>query len=109
MKHITLHVTHQESDADGRRKIIRVKIADTDVPEIANSKGIHNIPLLLTHALSIGGESARERIGFDYLFNKPVAGDSQAGGFLLGEEIGFHYVFDVPTDDPDVFGFVMTE
>ena len=109
LKHITLHVTRQEADDNGRRKIVRVKVAETNMPEVENGKGMRNIPLLTTHALSIGGENVGERIGFDYLFNQPVMGDPQAGGFYLGEEVGFPYVFDVPTDDPNVFGFVMTE
>lgn len=108
LKYIKLHVTRQEADGSGKRRIVRVKIADTNVPEVASDKGIHNIPLLLTHALSIGGENVSERIGFDYLFSKAIEGDANAGGFILGEEVGFPYVFD-PTDDPDVFGFVLTE
>jgi len=108
MKKITLHVTHQEADGDGRRKIVRVKVADTDIMEVEDGKGKRNLPLLLTHALSIGGNSIAERMGFDYLFRRPIDGDEQAGGFPLGEEIGFPYVFN-PTDNPNVFGFVMTE
>lgn len=106
LKHITLHITRQEADATGRRKTVRVKVADTNVPEVGHGKGLRNIPLLLTHALSVGGESVAERIGFDYLFNQQVNGNE--GGFYLGEETGFPYVFN-PTDAPDVFGFVLTE
>lgn len=108
MKHITLHVTRQEPDESGKRKTIRFKVADTNVPEIQDSKGIRNVPLLFTHALSIGGENVAGRIGFDYLFDQSVNGSQSVGGFVLGEEIGFPYVFN-PTDDPDVFGFVLTE
>lgn len=107
LKHITLHVTRQEADGSGRRKAVRVKVADTDVPELANGKGMRNVPLLLTHALSVGGERVTERIGFDYLFKEPVAGNAQCGGFVLGEYVGFPYVFGVATDDPDVWGFVL--
>ena len=108
MKYIKLHVTRQEANAAGRRKIVRVKIADTNVPEVVEGEGKRNIPLLLTHALSIGGENVAERIGFDYLFNKPVDGNPDTGGFPLGEETGFPYVFN-PTDDPEVFGFELLE
>lgn len=107
LKYITLHVTRQEADVSGRRKTVRVKVADTDVPELSSGKGMRNIPLLLTHALSVGGEGVSERFGFDYLFKEPVAGDAQCGGFVLGEEAGFPYVFGVATDDPDVWGFVL--
>ena len=103
LKHITLHVTRQEADGSGRRKTVRVKVADTDVPELSGGKGMRSVPLLLTHALSIGGENVAERIGFDYLF-KYIEGEATAGGFKLGEEVGFPYVLN-PTDDPNVFGF----
>lgn len=107
LKHITLHVTRQEADGSGRRKTVRVKVADTDVPELSGGKGMRSVPLLLTHALSVGGENVSERIGFDYLFREAVAGDSEGGGFVLGEERGFPYVFGVATDDPDVWGFIL--
>lgn len=107
LKHITLHVTRQEADSSGRRKTVRVKVADTDVPELASGKGMRNVPLLLTHALSIGGERVAERMGFDYLFKEPVDGDAVGGGFVLGEEKGFPYVFGVATDAPEVWGFVL--
>ncbi len=107
LKHITLHVTRQEADASGRRKTVRIKVADTDVPELADGKGMRNVPLLLTHALSVGGERVAERIGFDYLFSEAVAGDANGGGFVLGEEKGLPYVFGVATDAPDVWGFVL--
>lgn len=108
MKHITLHVTWQVPDEYGRRKGIRVKVADTNVPELLDGKGIRNLPLLLTHALSIAGDNVERLIGFDYLFEAFTGATIGVGGFALGEEIGFHYVFE-PTDDPNVFGFVMTE
>lgn len=108
LQHIKLHVTRQEPDATGRRKIVRVKVADTNMPGVDDGKGTRNVPLLLTHALSIGGENVAERIGFDYLFDRPVDGSPDAGGFPLGEETGFPYVFN-PTDDPDVFGFELLE
>lgn len=107
LQHIKLHVTRQEPDADGRRKIVRVKVADTNMPAVDDGKGTRNVPLLLTHALSIGGENVAERIGFDYLF-KPIEGEATLGGFTLGEEVGFPYVFN-PTDDPNVFGFELLE
>lgn len=94
MKYIKLHVTRQEANSTGRRKIVRVKVADTNVPDTGGGKGTRNVPLLLTHALSIGGENVAERIGFEYLFSKHVEGDAQGGGFLLGVERGFPYVFD---------------
>ena len=107
LKHITLHVTRQECDVSGRRKSVRVKVASSDVPEVVGGKGMRNIALLLTHALSIGGVNAGERIGFDYLFKERVEGDALCGGFLLGEESGFPYVFGVATDESDVWGFVL--
>lgn len=107
LQHIKLHVTRQEPDATGRRKIVRVKVADTNMPGVDDGKGTRNVPLLLTHALSIGGENVAERIGFDYLFSEAVAGDANGGGFVLGEEKGLPYVFGVATDDPDVWGFVL--
>lgn len=107
LKHITLHVTRQEADGSGRRKNVRVKLADSNVPETSDGKALRNVPLLLTHALSKGGEKVTERIGFDYLF-KPIDGEATLGGFTLGEEVGFPYVFN-PTDDPDVFGFELLE
>ena len=107
LKHITLHVTRQEADVSGRRKTVRVKVAESDVPELSGGRGMRNIPLLLTHALSVGGEGVAERFGFDYLFRKPVAGDPDGGGFVLGEEAGFPYVFGAATDDADVWGFVL--
>lgn len=103
LQYIKLHVTRQEPDADGRRKIVRVKVADSNMPDVDDGKGTRNVPLLLTHALSIGGENVAERIGFDYLF-KYIEGQATAGGFKLGEEVGFPYVLN-PTDDPNVFGF----
>lgn len=114
MKHITLHVTRQEADSNGRRKVIRVKVADTDVPQtqtklldnVSRLVGIRNIPLLLTHALSIGGDNVASLLGFDYLFDQTIFGEPTNGGFLLGVEVGFHYVFE-PTDDPNVFGFYL--
>ena len=107
LKHITLHVTRQEADVSGRRKTVRVKVAATDVPELSGGRGMRSVPLLLTHALSVGGEGVTERMGFDYLFREPVSGDAQGGGFVLGEESGFPYVFGVATDDPAVWGFVL--
>ena len=108
MKHITLHITRQEVDANGRRKIVRVKVADTDVPQVEDGSGIRNVPLLLTHAMSIGGNDAQQRLGFDYVFDRHIDGSPGVGGFPLGEETGFPYVFN-PTDDPDVFGFELLE
>ncbi|MBQ4393295.1 MAG: hypothetical protein II826_09340 [Prevotella sp.] len=107
LKHITLHVTRQEADDSGRRKTVRIKVAESDVPELSGGKGMRSVPLLLTHALSIGGEGVTERTGFNYLFREPVAGDPDGGGFVLGEEAGFPYSFGVATDDPDVWGFVL--
>ena len=114
MKHITLHVTRQEPDSNGRRKVIRVKIADTDVPQtqtklldnVSRLFGIRNVPLLLTHALSIGGDNVARLVGFDYLFDQAIFGEPTNGGFELGEEIGFHYVFQ-PTETDGVFGFLL--
>lgn len=103
LQYIKLHVTRQEPDADRRRKIVRVKVADSNMPDVDDGKGTRNVPLLLTHALSIGGENVAERIGFDYLF-KYIEGEATTGGFKLGEEVGFPYVLN-PTDDPNVFGF----
>lgn len=106
LKHITLHVTRQEADGSGKRKNVRVKLADTNVPETADGKALRNVPLLLTHALSKGGENVAERKGFDYIF-EPCNDSLSEGGFELGEEKGFPYVFAVSQDD--VWGFIMAE
>lgn len=107
LKHITLHVTRQETDGSGRRRVVGLKVAETDVPELTNGSATRSVPLLLTHALSIGGEKVTERMGFDYTFREPVEGNPELGGFVLGEESGFPYVFGIATEDPDVWGFVL--
>lgn len=108
LKHITLHVTRQEADGSGRRKNVRVKLADSNVPETSDGKALRNVPLLLTHALSKGGEKVTERKGFDYIF-EPYGNTPTEGGFELGEENGFPYVFGVSQDQDGVWGFTMTE
>lgn len=86
---------------------MRVNVAETDMSDVNDGKGTRNVPLLLMHALSIGGENVAERIGFDYLFDKPLEGNSNVCGFILGEENGFPYVFGEQKGDD--WGFEMTD
>ncbi len=65
LKHITLHITQQQLDANGRRTSFQAVIADTDLP---NVDATHDVARLVIHTLSIGAASDLTPSGFPYAF-----------------------------------------